>query len=491
MPAERPTRSRKPRFAPAVGRPKGCRNKKAPGKQEEVKNARPEPTREEKAAYRAQLEERIDQLGWPAESMKFSAWPSLASEWLAVLEPTELNDLNDEIVWNNVKSRLDMLRYRLKAEREKQKELLFERLYRLLSTLEKESPPLLTLQVRRLGKPPCTEYPCPPSGYSDVKTVSQKLAFPRLADVHKLPLIKSMLEADTTADQLEETFKTRRSDIDTMVTEWRNDFHRRLLSFLPDVGGNILEPTLVADDSDPFEGLSNDMKRLLRADSLFSVYDWDESPYTINSSRDLAYTYKDLVRRGSGVSRPSELARQRQLPIDCVGRYDEARVVARELLQSIERPNASYLELECDVEQVELGEDSSYEGEWICGQCINTKPQIWTGIVEHYVKERKSYRPIQAALAKQKTIYCDVHGSEPLPNRPMIRYYSAQVAREIWAQSTGERDVTQCQMCSKRPINREVKGPMKSIVKHLLDIHGIKQPKPGTHYSRYVTSYGY
>ncbi|KAG9121278.1 hypothetical protein FRC07_002816 [Ceratobasidium sp. 392] len=462
MPGEKPTRRGRARVTPLDGRPKGRGNKKASGKQapEEVKNEKPAPTQEEKAAYRTQIEERIAQLGWPAESMDFPAWSSLRSQWLGLMEPSELKDLNDEKEWDNVKSHLDLLRVHLKTEREKQKELRFNRLSHVLSTLKKESPPLVKFKVRRLGKPPCTEYPCPPIGYSDLKTVSQELAFPDIADIHKLPLIRSMLEADTTADELEQTFMSQSSDIDAIVTEWRDKFHRRLLGFLPAIEGDILQPTLVADDSDPFKDLSNDMKRLLRADSLFSVYDWNDSPYVINSSRGRPYTYKELLHIGSGgVSRLSDLQRQVQLPIDCIGKYTEAQAVAKELLKSISRPNASYLELECD-----------YEEEWICGQCIDTESYSWQGIVEHYVKERISYRSSQAELAKRKMTFRDVHGSNPFTNRPMIRYYSAQVAREVWSHSTGENDVTQCQICSRSPINHEVKGPKKLMLKHLLEV---------------------
>ncbi|KAG9126747.1 hypothetical protein FRC07_002125 [Ceratobasidium sp. 392] len=379
MPKDKSSRRGRARVTPLDGRPKGRGNKKVLGKRaEEVKNTKPAPTQEEKTVYRAQIVERIAQLGWPAGSMDFPAWSSLRSEWLGLMEPSEPKNLNDERVWDSIKSHLNRLRDHLRTERGKQKELRFDRLKHLLSTMKKESPPLLEFKVRR---PPCTVYPRPPSDYSDLKAVSQELIFPDVADVHKLPLIRSMLEDDTTADKLEQTFKFRRRDIDTMVTEWRDMFHSCLLSFLPDIeGNNILQPTFVhADGSDPFKGISNDMKRLLRADSLFLMCDWGEGPDVIKSSCHQCYTYQDLLRiRFTSEHRPVDLKRQAQLPIDCIGRHTQAQAIAKELLKSIGRPNASYLELECEMEQYEVSEDRSHKRRWICGQCVDTEAYTWT-----------------------------------------------------------------------------------------------------------------
>ncbi|CUA68371.1 hypothetical protein RSOLAG22IIIB_07886 [Rhizoctonia solani] len=235
-----------------------------------------------------------------------------------------------------------------------------------------------------------------------------------MADVHKWPIIKSLLEADTSADQLEQDFNVRREEIDTMVSEWRDKLHTRLLGFLPKRQGEILQPTLVADGSDPFKDLSDDMKRLLRADSLFFVYDWNEIPYTINSSRNQPFTYQDILRihPGGSVHRLGDLPKQVESPIDSIRPYSAVQEIARELMTSIARPNASYLELGSEIEgECDWEGGSSYSGEWIRARCIDARPKTWQEMVEHYVVERQTYQSSRAELAKRKITYHDLHSS--------------------------------------------------------------------------------
>ncbi|CAE6379441.1 unnamed protein product [Rhizoctonia solani] len=413
MPADRRPRGGKARATPLEGHPKG-RGKKTASDAQVVENKKPAPTDEEKAAYRSEIEQRFAELGWTEKRMDFPTWSSLKSEWLALLEPNELKDLNDDKVWDNIKQCVQFLQDRVKTEREKQKELRFNRLNRLLSALKKDSPPLVAFDLRRLGKPPFTEYPCPPLDYTELKKISHETAFPGMADVHKWPIIRSLLEADTTADQLEQDFNSRREEIDTMVSQWRDKLHTRLLGFLPKLEGEVLQPTLVADGSDPFKDLSDDMKRLLRADSLFLVYDWNESPYIINSSRNQPYTYQDILRihPGDSVYRLGDLSKQAESPIDSIRAYPAAQAIARELMMSIGRPNASYLELGCETEgECDWEGESSYSGKWICARCIDARPKTWQEMVEHYVVERQTYQSSRAELAKRKITYHDLHSS--------------------------------------------------------------------------------
>ncbi|CAE6448143.1 hypothetical protein ACGC1H_001100 [Rhizoctonia solani] len=482
MPGDRRPRQSKARASPLKG--STGRGKKAAANKQPVEDRKPAPTEEEKAAYRSEIERRFTELGWTEQSMNFPVWSSLKSEWLGMLEPNELADLNDDKVWTNIKERVEYLRNRIKGEREKQKELRFDRLYRLLSALRKSNPPLVSFKLRRLGKPPCTEYPCPPLDYTELRKITHEVAFPGVGGVHKWPVIKSLLDADTTADELEQAFNARRGEIDAMVTEWRDKLHTRLLGFLPKLEGEILRPTLVADGSDPFKHLSDDIKRLLRADSLFTFYDWNDSPYIMNSPRHRPYTYQDILRISAGdVHRLSDLRTQVQLPMDRIGPYPAAQEMARELMKSIARPGASYLELGSEIEgECDWEGASSYEGEWICGRCIDTEPKTWQGIVEHYVDERRKYSSNRAELAKRKLTYHDVHGPASLPNRPLIKFYSAQVALEIMSIKKSERDSYQCQLCSKWPITHSVRGPEKLMFKHLLEVHEVRKPKFMTHY---------
>ncbi|CAE7195526.1 unnamed protein product [Rhizoctonia solani] len=470
MPGDRRSRRGKAHNTPLEGRPKG-RSKKNASDKHVAEDKKPAPSEEERAAYRSEIEQRFAMLGWTEQSMSFPSWSLLKSEWSSLMEPNELQDLNDDKVWENIKQRVGFLQRRLKDEREEQKRLRFDRLSRLLSALNKSLPPLVTLELRRLGKPPCMEYPCPPLDYTELKKVSQEVAFPGIGDVHKWPVIKSLLEADITADELEETFNARREEIDAMIDEWRDNLHAKLLGFLPKLEGDILQPTLVANDSDPFKDLSDDMKRLLRADSLFTVFDWNDSPYISNSPRHRPYTYQDILRVNPGsVHRLEDLAKQVQLPMDCIRPYPAAQEIARELMRSIGCPNASYLELGSEIEgECDWEGGSSYQGEWICGRCIDATPKTWQGIVEHYVVERRVYRASQAELAKRKITYHDLHDLTSFSNRPLMRFYSAQVAREVLSHSGGDRDV-QCQICSKWPIQHDVQGPERLMLKHLSEV---------------------
>lgn len=107
--------------------------------------------------------------------------------------------------------------------------------------------------------------------------VSHKRLFPTTADLLEFPIIKSLNETDATASEMQARFENHREEIDAHILEWRTKTERHLAELLRQ--GRVadrLKKAVAASklaversEPNPFNGLSNDLKLLLRADSLF------------------------------------------------------------------------------------------------------------------------------------------------------------------------------------------------------------------------------
>ncbi|KAJ1300168.1 hypothetical protein OPQ81_011920 [Rhizoctonia solani] len=418
------------------------------------------PTANEmQTAYRAEIERRLHQLGWTREDMDFPSWSPQRAEWLKLVEPRTPKEMNDE-VWNELNPELVFLleayrESRLNKERDERRIDRLDCLPQLLSTLERQTPPLISFEIGEYGNPRS----------SRTRTVTQELAFPDMVDTLRWPVVKSLLEADTTADEFEQAFYSHRAEIDALVVEWRNKLHKRMVDTIPRPDGDILRPVLTINNSNPFQDLPDETKLLLRADSLF----------LISSSSTRALTYKDilhLTRSDSyslmnlGIIRP-----EKPLDIESISNFPLARGAAQALLKSMGCPDASYLEL---------------EGQWVCGRCHDPEPRTWTQMVEHYVQEQLLYFDVRADIRRMNIVYHELHNPDLFTDRPMIKYMSTTVLDEEFAQLRGQ--VRQCKICAKSPIRRDVRGREGKVLKHLLDAHDIRDPKFREHYGNPVSA---
>ncbi|KAF8671638.1 hypothetical protein RHS04_08173 [Rhizoctonia solani] len=129
-----------------------------------------------------------------------------------------------------------------------------------------------------------------------------------------------------------------------------------MLSVIPEAKGKISRSNLVVGKANPFRGLSNDMKLLLRADSLFR-----------NNCSSQAHTYGEIVRflkTDSGSHMGNEYVDYEWLwEAEDIRAYPFARKTAKESLKIIGCPDANYLELEED---------------WVYGRCIDSERRSWS-----------------------------------------------------------------------------------------------------------------
>ncbi|CAE6439018.1 unnamed protein product, partial [Rhizoctonia solani] len=368
----------------------------------------------------------------------------------SVAYTTDSEDKYLKTAWKELKPKLILLleshrESRLKARRTDR----YNRLSNIFSDLRTQVSPLVSFEIYEYGDPKLP--------WS--RSVTQEAAFPELVDALQWPLVKSMLDADATADELEQKFNSHREEIDTLVLEWKNKFHKQMLDTIPKVEGDILRPTLVIGSSNPFKDLSDETKLLLRADSLFLM-----------SGSTQALTYGDILRFtitdsyslfSLGISKP-----ERPLDIEKISNFPLARGIAQELLKNMGCPDASYLEL---------------KGNWICGRCTDTKSRTWTQIVEHYVQEKLHHFTVSSDVRRMNITYHNVHDPELFTDQPMVRYLSSQLLADKMSQARSGQ-FRQCKICAQSTIRKDVRGPEGEVLKHLLDVHEIRQPEFQEHY---------
>ncbi|KAG8683542.1 hypothetical protein FRC11_013439 [Ceratobasidium sp. 423] len=267
---------------------------------------------------------------------------------------------------------------------------------------------------------------------------------------------------------MEAKLEQHRGEIEGYMTEWKNHVQSHFIKLAregPKVGKKILQSTLIAHDkkSDPFTKLSDDVKRLLRADSFFST--------TSQFGSDRSLTYGSILKvEGLIGAHKSTLPVVARAPpsLDQVRWHAEAHKAARELLRSMGRPNASYLEM-------------TGKSIYSCGRCHDTGAKTWEQMVQHYVQEKQTHARIQEDIrsANSNVTYNNIHDPKLRTKQPLVRYSGAK--------ATNESEPFECRVCPESPILQEVITSEAQVLKHLLDVHGIAKPEPEEHYGPQIT----
>ncbi|CUA77990.1 hypothetical protein RSOLAG22IIIB_06913 [Rhizoctonia solani] len=397
----------------------------------------------------------LQELGWVTEDMDFSdpdcpnrrEWYHLASQ-PKVLSKRE---------WKNLKPKLIPL---LEANRARRLELEFltrqsGRQFRLMKLLyaikEKDS---FTIKI------PAQHPAISLLGLSSI-SVSYEPAFPEISYALKWPVIFDLYETDRTTAEMEVEFEQHRGEIERFISEWqtRIQTHCSRLALQGPKVTKILQSSLTigTDKSEPFAEFSDDLKRLLRADSFFS-----STTSQLDAKQPLSYDY--LLHFDGLLGLPTAVKRPKELTLDGISWNSEANKAARELLACLEIPDAPYL-------------DMTNESIYACGRCHDTEAKGWHGIVNHYVNEKQRYAEMQkeGMLSRQGIVYKNVHDPKQCTELPLVRYSDVQVRNKS--------DLYECKVCADAPVLGEVLTSKEALMQHLSAVHDITNPVINEHYA--------
>ncbi|ELU40973.1 hypothetical protein AG1IA_04997 [Rhizoctonia solani AG-1 IA] len=456
------------------------------------------------------IEQRLLKLGWAKEDMAFSFLSPKRKEWYSLVE--QAKPLTDRI-WSNLQPKLiPILEYnreaRLQKEQSERQAARRVKLAQLINEIKVDQEPMLDLSVRKsaylqgysnsessedssnvAGPSNSAESqsssdlsPLSPEGSSPSSSSSNSGAveppmhtifrdiFPIIVDALEWPVVKALYKTDRSVSDMVQQFSENRDEIEACIDNWKSDLHTRMAEMLrkdEDIEGQgqVLTPCLVVqkDDSDPFQHLSDDLKLLLRADSLFTFPQNSVQNCTVNSyDAAIAKSGYRLTLREAVMPKPYrppvELTRIRV----CT----EARRVARTILGSMGLENASIVEMK------------SVGRGYVCGRCHDSGTKTWEELVSHYVQAKEVVARVDMHPDKMEAlgvVYRDVHDPEVFPERPLVKYAPEPNGTNVPTRA--------CTICSKDPIVHNVKGSEPGIIQHIKDVHDIAEPKLGVHYA--------
>ncbi|CAE6485775.1 unnamed protein product [Rhizoctonia solani] len=475
-----------------------------------IENDRDHELRDMKRERRRNIEQRLLKLGWAKEDMAFSFLSPKRKEWYSLVE--QAKPLTDRI-WSNLQPKLiPILEYnreaRLQKEQSERQAARRVKLAQLINEIKVDQEPMLDLSVRKsaylqgysnsessedssnvAGPSNSAESqsssdlsPLSPEGSSPSSSSSNSGAveppmhtifrdiFPIIVDALEWPVVKALYKTDRSVSDMVQQFSENRDEIEACIDNWKSDLHTRMAEMLrkdEDIEGQgqVLTPCLVVqkDDSDPFQHLSDDLKLLLRADSLFTFPQNSVQNCTVNSyDAAIAKSGYRLTLREAVMPKPYrppvELTRIRV----CT----EARRVARTILGSMGLENASVVEMK------------SVGRGYVCGRCHDSGTKTWEELVSHYVQAKEVVARVDMHPDKMEAlgvVYRDVHDPEVFPERPLVKYAPEPNGTNVPTRA--------CTICSKDPIVHNVKGSEPGIIQHIKDVHDIAEPKLGVHYA--------
>ncbi|KAF8600704.1 hypothetical protein BDV93DRAFT_510727 [Ceratobasidium sp. AG-I] len=420
-----------------------------------------------KSERRNAIERRLIELGWDQKDLQL--YYVGTREWDQLVEqPKPLT----ERIWTNIRPKLIPLlernrELRLETEKEQRKHARKLKLSQLLSHIKDADPPLIDAQIKNIE---------PPSWIPSSPTikVSHQRVFPLAVDLLEYPIMKSLDEADVSASEMEARFEEHREEINAHISEWRVQIEGHMAELLrkgrESDGLREAAPApilpVVELEPNPFDKVSDDLKILLRADSLFES---TSSPFMT------PFNYSALTSvRGS-----SMYAHLREHPLDLAGYRRDARAqgFAKALLAGMGKPDASFLELK------------SVEPRLMCGRCHNGVFYNWEEMVGHYIDEKRAWEKIQTrilAAEKLGITFKNVHALDAKNETPLTETVNSDSFRSHYASWTLPN--YKCLLCTKVGGLPDIQCPKTRIIKHVSQVHSVANPQKVEHYARPATS---
>ncbi|KAG8684350.1 hypothetical protein FRC09_015442, partial [Ceratobasidium sp. 395] len=399
-----------------------------------------------KADRQEEIVQRLEALGWTHEDMDFDypgctnkrAWSDLVSQ------PKPLTDRG----WPSLKTRLVTM---LEGNRKQRLEVRRQ-------TRKKEREARLLELFRAIKEKDCfnLEIPAPASGNPNTDSASPTSVsyippFPEFSHMLNYPVVLNLYETDRPVADMEAKFEQHRKEIQGHITEWTNRIQAHFTKLAlegPKITKKMLLSTSIARDKtpNPLTKLPDDVKRLLGADSLFNDASFLKSRQTS--------TYGFIVKYNLGGAYTFASTIQPQAPPDLehFTWNSEANKAARELLTSMGKPNASYLEM-------------TEQAIYACGRCHDSEPKTWERIVLHYVHHNKVHSEIQGELgsSSSKLTFNNVHDPKVLPKQPLVQSTPTQATDD-------NSNKLECKLCAKLSTVEEVVTSGAKMSKHLRDV---------------------
>ncbi|KDN42433.1 hypothetical protein RSAG8_06750, partial [Rhizoctonia solani AG-8 WAC10335] len=209
---------------------------------------------------RAQIKEKLLELGWEAGDLKFKPYSDGVQEWHELVEmPKQPRPLTDR-VWKNLYIKLKPLLeinrgQRLEIESSKRQEYRRNSLDTFLYRIQHKEPPLLKVKPRQ-SSPTFRSPPYRPAVQRDV--------FPFLPDALELPFIQAMNEEDISVEAFRQGLEEHRSEIETFIAEWQGRTRTYLVDLIREEEREHSELSQPPKNMDPdaFARLSDDQKLL-------------------------------------------------------------------------------------------------------------------------------------------------------------------------------------------------------------------------------------
>ncbi|CAE6471514.1 unnamed protein product [Rhizoctonia solani] len=482
-----------------------------------------------KTQRRDQIEARLLDEGWTKQSTKPS--PDNTTEWNRLAsQPKPLTDR----IWNNLYPKLIPLlksnqTYNDELDKKNRRRDRIKKLQALLASIMSALPPLVHL-VRKTSSigpesssPHTSSTPFTNTANSDFKV---EQPFPSINELLTWPMIKDIVDDDTSLEQVETRFSKIRDEFDRGVLEWRDKIERDLVAIwtdgredetklestskgkgkgkgkgkavarttkttrksrattgptnASDHSVDLVLPEFVATYTKPdgtsttnISDLPPNLQLLLRADTIFGSID---GPF-------LDRTYPAIVPRAVPfyviLGGPEELKYGDRWNASHIKRDDEMSAVAKQLLVRAGRPGATSVEMKA------LGAN------FRCGRCIRMLADTWEDLVAHYNTEQRRHRHAQEKIRAEPErgfIFHNTHGLEAENSQPFAHLMTPQAAANYMAQLSMEHSpLMTCLKCQEMGINARythtfAAGFESPINRHLHDVHGVLAAQPGLHF---------
>lgn len=256
---------------------------------------------------------------------------------------------------------------RLAQEKEQRKCDRKRKLEQLVKNIAGTEPPLIQAHILRAAPHSSSDSNAP------AIPVSHKRLFPLTEELLAFPLIKSLAETDVSASGMEARFDRHREDIKALILEWRIKTEGYMADLIrkgrvsDGLDGAAPAPKLLvgASEPNPFDGVSDDLKLLLRADSLFESAHWPKTPVTY----DVLLKNRDYWSRSDHEEEGSDSDEVRPLDLSKCKRHVKAQEVAQALLKGIGKPDACFLGFQ------------SVGPLFKCGRCRSASTHSWEYMV--------------------------------------------------------------------------------------------------------------
>ncbi|CAE6456772.1 unnamed protein product [Rhizoctonia solani] len=414
-----------------------------------------------KAERQEEIERRLEELGWTTEDMDFD-YPGCTQqrEWLDMI--SQLKVLTER-VWSTLQPKLVVL---LEANRERRvvverRQREFERrtcLSEWFGVIKKRDNFTVEFQPHEVATTST-------SGSDKAISVSYEEPFPSLAQLLNCPVVLDLYETDAPAAEMEAKFEKHRHTIEIFITEWKSRIQGHFIKLLPKGTKKISIPSQVARNKEPspLATIRNELKPLLRADNFFSA--------TSLFGHVETSMYESVLRAEDLMGTPPSIGTvwpQEPPSLEHIRWDPEASKIARALVTSIGKANASYLEM-------------TDRAIYACGRCHDTEVMTWENMVRHYVHQQEFYAIIQndSELSEAGVVCNNAHDLKFRTKDPLVRYSTTQ--------TNDKHDQFVCKLCAKSIDLDEVVASEASMLKHLSAVHGITKPKVNEHYSPQAT----